>query len=91
MPGIPIGWVSIDKGDPAVGRELGSIEAFTSNAVKIIAVVRDDEVHAAVPPDFTIRAGDQLVAVGAPDRIASAFRAATTRGAKSAHASESDA
>ena len=91
MPGVPIGWVSIDEGDPAAGRTLGSIEAFASNGVKIVAVVRDDEVHASVSPDFTIQAGDQLVAVGPSDRIASAFRSATTRGAEPAQSPESDA
>lgn len=77
MPGLPIGWVAVDEGDPVAGNELGSIDAFDGDSVQIIAVVRGDDVHASPAPDFRVRAGDMLVAVGAPHRLAHAFRIAS--------------
>ncbi|WP_173923613.1 cation:proton antiporter regulatory subunit [Agromyces sp. Marseille-P2726] len=76
MPGVPIGWVAVDPGDRIDGRELGSVEALNDSAVTVVAVVRGDEVQVTPPPSFRIQAGDMLVAAGAPDRIAEAFRAA---------------
>ncbi|GAA4377440.1 cation:proton antiporter regulatory subunit [Agromyces bauzanensis] len=76
MPGVPIGWVSVHDGDAVDGRELGSVDALGDGTVQVIAIVRGDRVHASPAPDFRISAGDMLVAAGAPDRIAHAFRAA---------------
>jgi TrkA domain protein len=77
MPGLPIGWVAVDEGDSVAGHELGSVDAFPAEGVQIIAVVRGDEVHAPPAPEFRVEAGDMLVAVGAPHRLAHAFRAAS--------------
>ncbi|WP_136708518.1 TrkA C-terminal domain-containing protein [Agromyces sp. H66] len=76
MPGVPIGWVAIDAGDPLDGHAIGSVDALVDGEVQVVAVVRGDHVHASPAPDFRIEAGDMLVAAGPPDRIAHAFRAA---------------
>lgn len=76
MPGVPIGWVWVDAGDPVDGRRIGSVDELVDGGVQVLAVVRGDQVHASPAPDFRIEAGDLLVAAGAPDRIAHAFRAA---------------
>ncbi|HEY6800707.1 MAG TPA: TrkA C-terminal domain-containing protein [Agromyces sp.] len=76
MPGVPIGWVAVDPGDRLDGKELGSVEALADSGVRVIAVVRGDEVQVTPTLDFVVMAGDRLVAAGAPERIAEAFRAA---------------
>jgi TrkA domain protein len=76
MPGVPIAWIAIDPGDRIDGKELGSIEALVDSGVRVVAIVRGDDVQVTPSTDFRVEAGDILVAAGAPDRIATAFRAA---------------
>jgi TrkA domain protein len=76
MPGVPIGWVAVDPGDELDGNELGSIESLVDSGVRILAVVRGEDVQVMPPSDFRVEAGDRLVAAGAPARMAAAFRAA---------------
>lgn len=46
------------------GRPLGDTKARTRTGVSIVAVVRDKKVIASPTPDFTIEAGDAVIAVG---------------------------
>ncbi len=46
------------------GRPLGDTKARTRTGVSIVAAVRDKKVIPSPTPDFTIEAGDAIVAVG---------------------------
>lgn len=46
------------------GRPLGDTKARTRTGVSIVAVLRDKKVIPSPAPDFTIEAGDALIAVG---------------------------
>jgi len=46
------------------GRPLGDTKARTRTGVSIVAIVRDKKVTPSPTPDFTIEAGDALIAVG---------------------------
>ncbi len=54
--------VAVDS--PFEGRRLGDTRARTRTGASIVAVVRDDRVIPSPGAEFTLRAGDSLVAVG---------------------------
>ena len=73
LPGIPIDWATLDADDAIVGRPIGDLAMPTG--VALVAVVRDDHAHPAPPADFTVQAGDTIVAVGPTELIDTVFRA----------------
>ena len=73
LPGIPIDWVTLDADDAIVGRPIGDLAM--PKGVALVAVVRDDHAHPAPAADFTVHAGDTIVAVGPTELIDALFRA----------------
>jgi TrkA domain protein len=73
LPGVPIDWVTVDGDDAITGREIGDLP--TASGVALVAVVRDDHAFPAPSPDFVVRAGDTVVAVGPTEGIEAIFRA----------------
>ena len=73
LPGVPIDWVTVDDGDAIAGRTIGEVPHATG--VVIVAVVRDDHAHPSPGPDFVVRPGDTIVAVGPTEGIEAMFRA----------------
>lgn len=69
VPGLVAGQVVVEPGSPYVGRPLGATRARTRTGASIVAVVRDEEVHASPSPDQVFAAGDTLVVVGTPEDI----------------------
>jgi len=73
LPGVPIDWVTIDADDAIADRPLGQVPA--ASGVAIVAVVRDDRAHPSPAPDFIVRPGDTIVAVGPTEGIEAMLRA----------------
>lgn len=73
LPGVPIDWVTVDADDAIAGRAIGDLPA--ASGVAIVAVVREDHASPAPLPDFVVRAGDTVVAVGPTEGIEATFRA----------------
>ncbi|MCK9894856.1 cation:proton antiporter regulatory subunit [Frankia sp. AgB32] len=63
--------IAIDPSSPYAGRPLGDTRARTRTGASIVAVVRDQVVHASPRPDFRFDAGDIVVVVGTPENTAS--------------------
>jgi TrkA domain protein len=63
--------IAILPGSPYAGRPLGDTQARTRTGASIVAVVRDQIVHASPRPDFPFEAGDIVVVVGTPENTAS--------------------
>ncbi|WP_157002221.1 TrkA C-terminal domain-containing protein [Agromyces laixinhei] len=76
LPGVPIGWVTLDEDDAIAGRPIGELPA--ASGVAVVAVVRDDHAHPSPADDFVMRFGDTLVAVGPAAGIEGVFRAVHT-------------
>lgn len=73
LPGVPIDWVTVEPDDAIAGRTIGQVPV--ASGVALVAVVRDDHASPAPPPDFVVRAGDTIVAVGPTDDIEAVFHA----------------
>jgi TrkA domain protein len=73
LPGVPIDWVTIDGDDAIAGRAIGDVPS--ASGVALVAVVREDHAFPAPPPDFVVRPGDTVVAVGPTEGIEAIFRA----------------
>ncbi|MDT0527868.1 TrkA C-terminal domain-containing protein [Micromonospora sp. DSM 115977] len=64
LEGVETVRMPIPARSPYLGRELGDTRARTRTGASIVAVVRDGRVIPSPGPDFTLQAGDSLVAVG---------------------------
>ncbi|WP_439027094.1 cation:proton antiporter regulatory subunit [Haloarchaeobius sp. DT45] len=69
QPEVPLGdaiieWVTIDEDSTLSGQTLEGCGVRAATGVSVIAVQRDDETIANPNPDFELRAGDILVALG---------------------------
>ena len=73
LPGVPIDWVTVDDDDAIAGRAIGDLP--TVSGVALVAVVRDDHAHPSPAPDFVVRSGDTVVAVGPTEGMETMFRA----------------
>jgi TrkA domain protein len=69
VPGLNAGQVTITAGSPFVDHPLGDTRARTRTGASIVAIVRDEEVHASPGPDEMLHAGDVLVVIGTEDGI----------------------
>ncbi|MRG61260.1 hypothetical protein GE115_15500 [Agromyces sp. CFH 90414] len=72
LPGVPIGWVTVDRDDALAGKTLGSLHL--PDGVSIVALVRDDDAVPSPPGDRVVLAGDILVAVGPDEGVQRVFR-----------------
>jgi TrkA domain protein len=74
VEGLTIDWLPIARGSEYDGRTIGDSAMRKRTGVSIVAVVRDTETVAAPPPEFELRAGDTVVAIGTAEGIGAAFR-----------------
>lgn len=69
IEGLAIEWFTLPDGTELAGVSIGSGEFRTKTGASIVAIVRDDSAIPAPGPDFTLAAGDVLVAVGTQDGL----------------------
>ncbi len=64
IEGLAIDWIRVESRSPAAGATIGAGRYRTQTGASNVAVLRDDETHPAPGPEFELRAGDVVVAVG---------------------------
>lgn len=64
FPGVVTRQFSIMAGSPYDNRPMGDAHLRTRTKVSVVAVMRAGQVQPSPSPDFVLRAGDLLVAVG---------------------------
>lgn len=69
LPGIRTGRLVVATGSPFDGRTLGDTALRSRTGVSVVAVMRAGQVHPSPTPDFTLTAGDLLVAVGTSEGL----------------------
>ncbi|SDH94764.1 potassium/proton antiporter regulatory subunit, CPA2 family [Arthrobacter subterraneus] len=69
LAGVSTRQILIEAGSPFDGRELGDTRMRSRTSVSIVALLRRGQVQASPGPDFTLAAGDLLVAVGTADGL----------------------
>jgi TrkA domain protein len=74
LPGIHTRQLPIKGSSPFDGRPLGDTAMRTRTSVSVVAVMRAGQVHPSPTPDFTITAGDLLVAVGTSEGLDAAAK-----------------
>lgn len=74
LPGITTKQLPIGEGSRFDGRPLGDTEMRTRTGVSIVAVMRAGQLQPSPGPDFTITAGDLLVAVGTSEGLQAATK-----------------
>ena len=72
LPGIRTKQPPITDNSPFDGRPLGDTAMRSRTGVSLVAVMRTGQVHPSPGPEFTLAAGDLLVAVGTRDGLAKA-------------------
>jgi TrkA domain protein len=72
LPGIRTKQLPVNEGSPFSGRPLGDTAMRTRTGVSLVAVMRAGQVHPSPGPDFTLAAGDLLVAVGTSEGLTQA-------------------
>lgn len=77
IEGLALEWIEIEPGSPQAGRTIGEGELRTRTGASVVAVIRGTTTEPAPAPEFTLQAGDVVVAVGTAenlDQIRSALR-----------------
>lgn len=69
LKGIVIEWVDVKAGAPLAGSSLRDAQLRTRTGITVIAVLRAGTTHANPPPEFDVRPGDTIVAVGLPEQV----------------------
>lgn len=72
LPGIRTKQLPVNADSPFDGRPLGDTAMRTRTGVSLVAVMRAGQVHPSPGPEFTLSAGDLLVAVGTGDGLKAA-------------------
>ena len=72
VEGLAIEWLKVSPGSPVAGASIAAAGIRARSGVSVVAVLRDDQTHAAPGPEFRIAAGDTLVVVGTPDGVTAA-------------------
>jgi TrkA domain protein len=72
LPGICTRQLPLNDDSPFEGRPLGDTAMRTRTGVSLVAVMRAGQIHPSPGPDFTLTAGDLLVAVGTGEGLAQA-------------------
>lgn len=70
VPGLEAGQVHILPGSPFVDRPLGDTHARTRTGASIVAIVREEDVHASPGPADILHAHDVLIVIGTEEGIA---------------------
>jgi K+:H+ antiporter subunit KhtT len=74
MPGIHTKQIPVAPGSPFDGRTLGDTALRTRTGVSVVAVMRAGQVHPSPTPDFTLTAGDLMIAVGTSEGLDNAVK-----------------
>lgn len=74
LTGISTRQLPIKRNGPFDGRTLGDTALRSRTGVSVVAVMRAGQVQPSPAPDFTITAGDLLVAVGTAEGLDQALR-----------------
>lgn len=74
LPGVNTRQFLLPEGSHFDGRTLGDTTMRTSTGVSVVAVMRAGHVIASPAPDFSLRGGDLLVAVGTTDGLEAAAK-----------------
>ena len=74
LPGINTRRLPIRADSRFVSRTLGDTAMRTKTGVSVVAVMRAGQVQPSPTPDFTLAAGDLLVAVGTADGLDAAAK-----------------
>lgn len=69
IEGLAIDWIRVEARSAAAGATIGAGRYRTRTGASVVAVLRDEETHAAPGPEFELRAGDVVVAVGSPEGL----------------------
>jgi TrkA domain protein len=69
VEGLAVDRLPLPPGSPFDGRTIGDTGARTRTGVSIVAVLREGSAQPAPGPEFGLRGGDTLVAVGTPRGI----------------------
>lgn len=69
LPGVNTRQFLIAEDSRFDGRKLGDTKMRTKSSVSVVAVMRAGQVQASPTPDFTLLAGDLLVAVGTSEGL----------------------
>ncbi len=63
--------IRVTEGSPLAGTTMGSSRIGEIVGLTVGGIIREGEIHLAVPPDEEIREGDRLIISGEPSRILS--------------------
>ena len=69
LPGVSTRQFLIEPGSPFDGQTLGDTRMRSRSGASLVAVLRSGQVQASPTPDFTLVAGDLLVAVGTSEGL----------------------
>lgn len=69
LPGVNTRQFLVNPGSPFDGHKLGDTRMRTKSGVSLVAVMRAGQVQPSPTPDFTLKGGDLLVAVGTADGL----------------------
>jgi TrkA domain protein len=64
LEGLVLDWLRVESASPAAGTTIGAGRYRTRTGASIVAVIRGEETLAAPGPEFELRGGDVVVAVG---------------------------
>lgn len=69
IEGLAIDWIRVEDRSAGAGATIGAGGYRTRTGASIVAVLRYEETHAAPGPDFELRPGDLVVAVGSSQAL----------------------
>ena len=72
IPGVEVSALRVDEKSPMVGKTLAQSDLRRKCGVTVVAIRRDSQVLSNPDGDMQIKAGDVLLLLGSPDRIATA-------------------
>ena len=76
---IEINWLRLDAGSPLVGRSLAEANVRALSGASVVAVIRDDHLHANPKSSTLFQVNDRVGFVGDPQQIAAAVEMVRAR------------
>jgi CPA2 family monovalent cation:H+ antiporter-2 len=69
LPGLTLTTLLVEKGSPVAGKTLGEMNVRKDVGVSILAIRRHQEVIENPSGDIDLEEGDEVIALGAPDKV----------------------
>lgn len=69
IEGVTLDWIEVSEESTLANRTIGDGQLRTKTGASLVAVVRDGDTEPAPGPEFVLRPGDTVVAVGTPDGL----------------------